>query len=45
MGIVSVLLILLDFLILFKPTLIWLITESWKSNDVTEPSSFYVISA
>lgn len=25
-----------------KPTLIWLITESWKTYDGTEPSDIYV---
>ncbi|WP_407270188.1 DUF6199 family natural product biosynthesis protein [Radiobacillus sp. PE A8.2] len=31
-------------LMLFKPSLVWEITESWKSNDGTEPSDFYIFS-
>lgn len=27
---------------LIKPSIIWLITESWKSNDFTEPSNLYI---
>lgn len=29
---------------LIKPEFIWQLTESWKSNDATEPSDFYVFS-
>jgi hypothetical protein len=29
---------------LYKPPLIWIITESWKSNDATEPSDLYILS-
>ncbi|RKP57992.1 hypothetical protein D7Z26_00305 [Cohnella endophytica] len=27
-----------------RPDLIWVISESWKSNDATEPSDLYIIS-
>jgi hypothetical protein len=42
MGIISVLLILLGLMMLSKPSIIWTIIESWKSNDATEPSDLYV---
>jgi uncharacterized membrane protein len=42
MIILGVLLVLFGLLMLFKPTLIWLITESWKSDDATEPSDLYI---
>jgi len=32
------------FLMWLKPSLIWELTESWKSNNGTEPSDFYVSS-
>jgi hypothetical protein len=32
-------------LMLIRPTLIWTITESWKSNDATEPSNMYILSS
>jgi hypothetical protein len=44
MGYVSVLLVILGLLMIFKPSIIWGITESWKSNDSTEPSDLYKIS-
>lgn len=42
MGIMGVLLVILGMLMLIKPIIIWSITESWKSNDATEPSDLYV---
>ncbi|WP_042149976.1 DUF6199 family natural product biosynthesis protein [Paucisalibacillus sp. EB02] len=29
---------------LLKPEWIWKLTESWKSNDATEPSDIYIFS-
>ncbi|MFT4415598.1 DUF6199 family natural product biosynthesis protein [Fredinandcohnia humi] len=29
---------------LIKPSVFWLITESWKSNDATELSGLYLFS-
>jgi hypothetical protein len=42
MGFISVLLVLLGLMMLIKPSIIWSITESWKSADTTEPSDLYV---
>lgn len=42
LGVAGVFLILLGLLMLFKPPIIWSITESWKSNDATEPSNLYL---
>ena len=28
--------------IFFKPEMFWQLTESWKSNDATEPSDLYL---
>jgi hypothetical protein len=33
---------LMGLLMIIRPHLIWAITESWKSNDATEPSDLYV---
>jgi hypothetical protein len=44
MGFISVLLVILGLVMLFKPLIIWTITESWKSNDATEPSDLYIMS-
>jgi hypothetical protein len=27
---------------MFTPKLVWIITESWKSEDATEPSDVYI---
>ncbi|WP_372663706.1 DUF6199 family natural product biosynthesis protein [Cohnella sp.] len=42
MGFLSIILALFGILMFFKPSLIWSITESWKSNDGTEPSHLYI---
>ncbi|SFL36776.1 hypothetical protein SAMN03159341_105302 [Paenibacillus sp. 1_12] len=42
MVIVSILLFVFGLLMLIRPSLIWTITESWKSNDATEPSDLYL---
>ncbi len=36
------LVILVGLIMISKPNVFWLITESWKSNDATEPSPFYI---
>jgi hypothetical protein len=33
---------IIGLVMLIKPSIIWLITEKWKSRDVTEPSNLYV---
>ncbi|MDD9270437.1 DUF6199 family natural product biosynthesis protein [Paenibacillus sp. GCM10023248] len=42
MGFLGIFLVICGLLMLFKPSMIWNVTESWKSNDATEPSSLYV---
>jgi hypothetical protein len=42
--VVALFLTILGFVMLFRPTLFWEITESWKSNDGTEPSDLYIFS-
>lgn len=37
-----ILLIIFGMALIFKPSEIWLITESWKSRDATEPSDIYI---
>lgn len=44
MIILAILLTLFGLLMLVRPTVIWKITESWKSNDGTEPSDLYILS-
>jgi hypothetical protein len=42
MPFISVLLVVLGLMMLFKASITWTITKSWKSNDATEPSDLYV---
>ena len=42
--ILGIFLIVVGGLLLIKPDIFWLITESWKSSDATEPSNLYVFS-
>ncbi|MDQ0899534.1 DUF6199 family natural product biosynthesis protein [Paenibacillus sp. V4I7] len=42
MGFISVLLVILGLIMLLKPSIVWTVTESWKSNDATKPSELYV---
>jgi hypothetical protein len=44
MIILAILLTLFGLLMLFQPTVIWTLTESWKSNDAAEPSDMYILS-
>jgi hypothetical protein len=34
--------IILGAMFILNPSLIWLLTESWKSEDGAEPSSLYI---
>ncbi|GAA3401957.1 DUF6199 family natural product biosynthesis protein [Paenibacillus hodogayensis] len=40
----AIILIFIGLTMLIRPSLIWAITESWKSNDATEPSDLYKLS-
>jgi hypothetical protein len=42
MIILMILLTLFGLVMLVLPSVIWEITESWKSNDATEPSTMYI---
>ncbi|WP_424768459.1 DUF6199 family natural product biosynthesis protein [Paenibacillus sp. sgz302251] len=42
MLVLSIVLAVAGILMLMNPALIWSITESWKSNDATGPSVFYI---
>lgn len=42
MFLIYILLAVVGLLMIIKPSLIWTITESWKSNDATEPSQLYM---
>lgn len=44
MIIVGIVLIVVGVLMLVRPDVVWSITESWKSNDATEPSKLYKLS-
>ncbi|MHC0038859.1 DUF6199 family natural product biosynthesis protein [Pseudoneobacillus sp. C159] len=44
MILLGVILIIMGVLMIIKPSFIWRIAESWKSNDGTEPSDLYVLS-
>jgi hypothetical protein len=41
-GFLGVFLVIFGLLMLLNPSLIWTITESWKSNDATESSDWYI---
>lgn len=40
----GLILIIVGLVMLIKPDVFWSITESWKSNDGTEPSDLYLLS-
>ncbi|ANE45375.1 hypothetical protein SY83_02460 [Paenibacillus swuensis] len=44
MFLIGILLIVFGVLMLIRPNLIWLLTESWKSTEISEPSSLYLMS-
>jgi len=44
LGFIGVILVLIGLLMIYNPTLVWTVTEKWKSQDATEPSDLYVLS-
>ncbi|WP_284641703.1 DUF6199 family natural product biosynthesis protein [Paenibacillus silviterrae] len=42
MAAIGVLLVLIGLLMMVKPSVLWAVTESWKSGDATEPSVLYL---
>jgi hypothetical protein len=38
----GIFLIIIGVGMVIEPSLFWLLTESWKSNDGTEPSKLYI---
>lgn len=42
MLVLGIFFIIIGALFILNPSFIWLITESWKSEDGTEPSSLYM---
>jgi hypothetical protein len=44
MLVLSLLVAIAGLIMILRPDLIWLIAESWKSGDGTEPSGLYLIS-
>lgn len=42
MAIAGVILIIVGMTMIVKPAMVWLVTESWKTNDGSEPSDFYI---
>ncbi|RXT03835.1 DUF6199 family natural product biosynthesis protein [Ammoniphilus sp. CFH 90114] len=42
MSFFGFILLLVGLLMFIKPQVFWLLTESWKSNQADEPSSFYL---
>lgn len=41
MIILSILLTIIGIIMIINPSIFWLITESWKSNNSYEPSNLY----
>lgn len=41
MLLLGIILIIIGGTMIVKPSVIWIITESWKSDDGTEPSKLY----
>ncbi|MBD3918528.1 hypothetical protein H8B09_07170 [Paenibacillus sp. PR3] len=44
MGIVFILLVIIGIVILIKPSILWQVTESWKSDGAERPSDLYKLS-
>ncbi len=44
MIILSIILVLSGLLMIVKPDLVWMISESWKSTNAEGPSDLYVLS-
>jgi uncharacterized membrane protein len=40
----GIILVIIGLIMIVNPTLVWLITESWKTEDGTEPSRLYILS-
>ncbi|MEH7453199.1 DUF6199 family natural product biosynthesis protein [Gottfriedia acidiceleris] len=38
---IGIILILFGFLLIVSPGAFWVVTESWKTDGATEPSSYY----
>lgn len=38
----GIVLAVIGLLMIAKPSVVWTLTESWKTNDGTEPSSLYI---
>jgi hypothetical protein len=45
MGFIGLLLIIIGLLMAIRPSTVWAVVERWKSDDATEPSGLYVVSA
>lgn len=41
---IAIIFSLVGLLMLIAPSVLWIITEKWKSSDATEPSSLYTFS-
>ncbi|WP_078548800.1 DUF6199 family natural product biosynthesis protein [Litchfieldia alkalitelluris] len=44
MVLLGIILFIIGLTMIIKPSFIWLIAESWKSEDATEPSGLYLMS-
>ncbi|WP_449537643.1 DUF6199 family natural product biosynthesis protein [Ferdinandcohnia sp. Marseille-Q9671] len=42
MTAMGIFLLIVGVVLLLKPSLVWTLTESWKTEDGTEPSSLYI---
>jgi uncharacterized membrane protein len=40
----GIILVILGFIMIINPTLVWNITQKWKTDDGTEPSRLYIAS-
>ncbi|MBB6451734.1 hypothetical protein HNQ94_000155 [Salirhabdus euzebyi] len=41
MILLSIFLLVIGLIMVIKPSIVWLITESWKTNDASGPSDLY----
>ncbi|MBJ6361650.1 DUF6199 family natural product biosynthesis protein [Paenibacillus roseus] len=44
MSVLYIVLLLVGVVMFLKPKILWVLTESWKSNDGKEPSGLYLFS-
>lgn len=42
MFLLGIMLVIIGITMIIKPNIIWFVTESWKSNDATEPTHLYI---